>query len=211
MVSTDWSRLAERVRSMSAQLAGRVSEPWSPPDPDDFIEGVRVLAFDGSLSATGWACIERAGSLIRVDGHGTLHITSELTGYRGTYEKASRLQGQMMEVVLEQQWLLSITGMRVIAWEAPPMHGRRTESTLIAGYLAYEISGGDGIPVTANHASKVLAGNGNHDKREITLAVARYVPEVLNRGWGDQNARDALAVGLTVLWDMQVAARENIN
>lgn len=192
--------ITARIRAWP-DLMRSVPAAWEPPGTDDFAEGVPVLAYDGSLSATGWACIARWGSLFVLHGHGTLRVVTELTGFRGTYDKAYR-----MSPLIENVYISQVTTRRdtITAWEAPPVIGHRTESTLIAGYLVYQACSGRGFAVAANHASKVLTGGPRHDKKEIAAAVARYVPEALNRNWSE-HSRDALAIALTVLWDLRVA------
>jgi Holliday junction resolvasome RuvABC endonuclease subunit len=198
------SKLADAVRALPGKL-GRAPAPWEPPEVTDFMGALEVLAFDPSLSAAGWVGLIRRRREIEILGHGTLRPRTELKGYRATYDKASQLR--MMATALFQDEFPKTTPNFRIAWEAPPVRGQRTESTLIAGWICYDLLQ-EGTPVQASHASKVLAGNPRHHKEEIRLAVARYVPEVLNRSW-DQHQRDALAVGLTVLYD-ELAARRAV-
>jgi hypothetical protein len=208
VVST-WPGIAERVRLMPEKLRP-VPSPWQPPAAEKLAEDIFVLAYDQSLSSSGWAALHRSGSLVCLEGHGTLHVKAELAGHAGTFQKAHRMRMLMEDIFFS--WKPCHAGDScVIAYEATPVAGRRLESSLLGGFLVHELSGGTGIAVSPAHASKVLAGTPRHDKNEIKLAVARYVPEVLNRGW-DEHSRDALAVGLTVLWDMgRVASITGIN
>lgn len=123
-----------------------------------------------------------------------------MPGYLGIWHKAAQADRELKQLI----------GCRApvvfhIACEAPWIEsnpGMRTESTLIAGTLVY-INTPPGLirPVSAQHASVVLCGTRHHDKKEIAAAVARYVPESATRKW-NQDERDALAVGLTCLWDL---------
>ncbi len=192
-----WEDLQSQVESRkTARLA-----PWTPPEPADF-RPCRVLAFDPSLSSTGWVHLRvgwrwKRDPGIEIRARGTLRIKTDLTGYLATYDKATRMKALIQEVVWREQ---SISWPSDIAWEAPAVRGHRLESSLIAGLCVYEASNGLGTVISANHASQQLTGSPLHDKREIAAAVARYVPESAGRDW-NEHQRDALAIGLSFSLD----------
>lgn len=179
-------------------------ELWTPPEGTDF-RPVKVLAFDPSLSATGWAHLRvtwvhiAAEPLVRfrLIGKGTLRVRTAERGYRGTYDKASRMKALIEETYWREQ---DFRFPSLIAWEAPAVAGHRLESSLIAGFCVYEVSNRAGIVVSANHASYRLTGSPAHDKHAIAGAVARYIGGTGARTW-NQNERDALAIALTVSLD----------
>lgn len=178
---------------------------WQPPSLASFapVAGCEVIAFDPSLSSTGYAWL-RVGLRIMVLSKGTLRGKSEKTGYLSTYEKALSIRQQLNGVLARIPLLVDGEPVRMsVAWEAPAVAGYRTESSLIAGYLVYEATGGacEGVILNANHISSVLCGNPRHDKKEVAAAVARYIPESAGRTW-NQHERDAAAVGLTHLLDL---------
>jgi hypothetical protein len=194
---TLWAELREQLAA--SQAAPRVS--WAEPRLCDFRPG-RVLAFDPSLSSTGWVNLRvrrplEEVFLIEVLGKGTLRVRTGTTGYRGTYEKASRMKALIEETIWRESSMLFPPA---IAWEAPAVRGHRLESSLIAGYLVYEASHRAGLDVSANHASWRLTGDPSHDKGAIKAAVARYAPETEGRTW-NEHERDALAIALTVALD----------
>lgn len=195
-MTTLWDELREQV---AGQLDRR-DEPWAPPELDDF-RRCKVLAFDPSLSATGWVHlrVSRIGAAHRISvlARGTLRIRTAETGYMATYERASRLRCLVDEVVWREQ---HYNWPSVIAWEAPAVRGHRLESSLIAGYLVYEASHRAGLAVSANHASWQLTGSPLHDKRQIAAAVARYFPSAAGRTW-NEHERDAMAIALSVSLD----------
>jgi len=197
-MTTLWDELREQV---AGQLDRR-DEPWAPPELDDF-RRCKVLAFDPSLSATGWVHlrVSRIGAAHRISvlARGTLRIRTAETGYMATYERASRLRCLVDEVVWREQ---HYNWPSVIAWEAPAVRGHRLESSLIAGLQVYEASHRAGTVISANHASSLLCGNPLHDKQEIAAAVLRYVPGSDARTW-NQHERDAAAIALAYSLDLE--------
>jgi hypothetical protein len=195
--TTLWDEL--RGQLAASQLASRPA-PWTAPQLADF-RALRVIAFDPSLTSTGWVFLRVRGWTPRdrlvVAAKGTLRVRTELTGYLGTYDKASRMRALIQEVIWREQ---DLRFPAAIAWEAPAVRGHRLESSLIAGLCVYEACGGAGSAISANHASWRLTGSPAHDKREIAAAVARYLPETAGRTW-NEHERDALAIALTVSLD----------
>jgi hypothetical protein len=197
--------VGEWEQEVRGQLAAvPVPAPWEPPQLADFRRDHETIAFDPSLSSTGWVhfCVTAAAGL-QVYGHGTLRASSDRTGYWGTYDKALQISDQAQDALItaaQKALRRGRTADRV--WEAPAVRGHRTESSLIAGYAVWQASGCHGTTVNAQHASRVLCGNPRHDKKEIGAAVARYVPETARRPW-TEHERDAFAVGLAYLWDLE--------
>lgn len=198
MKQTLWDELAAQVAA--SQLITRTPQ-WAAPQPADF-RPLEVLAFDPSLSATGWVMLRVSRLVperrrITVVSKGTLRVRVAANGYLGTYEKASRMKAQVEETLWREiDWRYPA----VIAWEAPAVRGHRLESSLIAGYLVYQASHGAGLAVSANHASWQLTGDPSHGKDAIRQAVARYVPAAAGRKW-NEHERDALAIALSVSLD----------
>jgi hypothetical protein len=179
-------------------------ELWTPPEGTAF-KPVKVLAFDPSLSATGWAHLRVSWVYIaaepevriRLIAKGTLRVRTAERGYRGTYDKASRMKALIEETCWRETDLRFPS---LIAWEAPAVVGHRLEASLIAGFCVYEASNRAGVAVSANHASYRLTGSPAHDKHAIGAAVARYVAGTAGRTW-NHNERDALAIALTISLD----------
>ena len=192
--------LAEDLR---AQLRGRrkrpAPEPWKPPQVADFTFGEYVLAFDATLSHTGWVVLGCDGREIVVLGHGAINPATEMTGYRGTWDKAIRLLLGVTEVMRQTE----DTPLHVVV-EAPSVGGgHRTESSLIAGLIVL-MAYGNVTDVSASHVSAVLLGDARmrseQRKKLIREAVIRLIPETAGRGW-NEHMRDAAATALTYIRD----------
>jgi hypothetical protein len=188
-----------------SQLQGRKppakGDPWHFPVLDDFAQGVRVLAFDATLSHTGWILFEVSPRWIIVRYKGCINPVTELTGYRGTWEKARHLRAALDSVILQHG---SADAHRVV--EAPSVGGgSRTESSLIAGLLVYLDWPRATHDLSATHVSAVLLGDPRvrsaERKVRIREAVIRLCPQAAEHGW-NEHIRDALATGLTYLYDL---------
>jgi hypothetical protein len=186
-------------------LVGRkpaVKPPFEPPRMADLAERTQVLAFDPSLSNTGWVALCRVSHEIRIEGRGTLRPETGRDGYMGTWEKFRQLADELRSDM--QLSSVLIWSARSIVWEAPPVGpASRPESSLLAGAALWQFYSPrrereELVVMSAQHASSVIIGNPRHDKGEIKAAVARYVPESEGRSW-NEHQRDALLLGLAQL------------
>lgn len=195
--------MTDIMDQLEAQLAsGQRRKPaWQPPVLDDFAPLVCVTAFDGSLGNAGWVRLDVGAEWVNVKGRGTIRPYTELTGYRGTWDRAIQLERELGEIGTE--FALA----DYIAVEAPMVAGgHRTESSLIAGLMVWRLAlPSRRLDVGATHVSHVLLGNAKvpaeRRKGEIKAAVARYIPGSASRAW-NEHERDAAAIALTVLWDL---------
>lgn len=179
---------------------------WRPPQLSDFAEFVEVTAFDPSLS--------HCAVVVLVIKNGYLHIRDREVleppapaagGFLGTFERTVALS----QMVASYPWLDSYFSAgaylgRATVFEMPSVVGHRTESSMMAGYAIYE-NLPSAIMVSAMHVHAVLAGKKREAataKREIREAVERYGPETRVGGW-NEHTRDALATGLTYLYDLR--------
>ncbi len=202
-MTTSWEG---KVRERLGRAAVTVPPPWQPPQLGAFPQGAEALAFDPSLSSTGWAWLRVAESRVQVLNKGTIRSATAETGFMGTYQRAHCIARELAGIFRAVPLYVNHETAQVYrAWEAPSVGGgHRTESSLIAGYLVWEASRGAGTAVQANHVSSLLCGNPRHDKKEIAAAVARYIPESATRQW-NEHERDAAAVGLARLLDVAAA------
>ena len=191
----------DELRAQVGEHLGSQDAPWEPPGCDDF-RCCKVMAFDPSLSATGWVhlLVHRLGRQHRIAllAKGTLRVRTGRSGYLGTYERATLVKTLVEEVIWRGH---DGHEPSAIAWEAPAVRGHRLESSLIAGLMVYQACGGKGTVIQANHASALLTGSPAHDKGAIGAAVARYVPGAQSRVW-NHNERDALAIALAYALDL---------
>jgi Holliday junction resolvasome RuvABC endonuclease subunit len=191
------------------ELRGRLRErrkpappPWKPPPLLAFRGFLRLLAWDATLSHCGYVLLERTHHLVVIHDRGTIHPKTDLTGYLSTWEKGRLLQAEIRGVQADHKGVTQVV-------ESPSVAGSRLESSLVAGLLVWlETVGPAGTgcaQVSATHVSSVLLGNPRiksaERKKMIKEAVARYVPGSEARPW-NEHERDALAVGLTHLYDL---------
>lgn len=199
--------LSQSVRRRLAE-ARKPPKEWSPPTLADLAGNVEVLAFDPSLLHTGVVslCLVRgeiALDAIMVHFNGTINLSSELAGFKRSWDLAHKLRehlGKHVPVMMSPHY---------VAIETPAVSGMRTESSLLAGcqvWSVFSYLGDRRRLIQANHVSAVLCGNPGHDKKEIAAAVARYIPDSTGRHWSEHQ-RDAAATGLTLLHDLQQEMR----
>jgi len=177
-------------------------DPWHFPLLDDFAQGIQVLAFDATLSHTGWILFEVTPARILVRYAGIINPLTDLTGYRATWDKARHLKAGLDSVILQHG---GGSVHRVV--EAPSVGGgSRTESSLIAGMLVWLDWPRACHDISATHVSAVLLGDARVRSAErkvaIREAVIRLCPEATGRRW-NEHIRDALATGLTYLHDLK--------
>lgn len=196
------------TEELRGQLQARRRRPalsvWHAPLIRHFRSHTRVQAFDATLSHTGWVVAERIEDKVLVHYRGTIHLTTNLTGYLSTWEKARLLRDRAREVLD----LYGAAAEKVV--EAPAVAGNRLESSLIAGLLLWletmEPTGLGCGQISAQHVSAVLCGNARmksaERKKAVKEACAFYVPESAGRGW-NEHERDALALALTHLHDQR--------
>jgi Holliday junction resolvasome RuvABC endonuclease subunit len=195
--------LDEMRGQLRASSRRRPAEPWTPPRTTDFEAAEPVLAFDATLSHTGWVLLDAMGGVITVLAKGVINPQTSQVGYLATWEKAHNLRGALMGMRL----LTSGRLYRAVV-EAPSVGGgHRTESSLIAG-LMVSLEEPEVVAVSATRVSKVMLGDARVRKEErkprIREAVVRLIPEAAGRGW-NEHIRDAAATGLTHLYDQRQA------
>ena len=197
---------------LRGQLAGRRKQrhlavpPWQFPLLSSFAPDRTVLAFDATLSHCGWVLLTVSEGQVFIHGRSTISPVTERRSFLETWDKAARLREEL-DVL---RTALEFRGYQV-AVEAPSVGGgHRTESSLIAGTLVH-LAWPDVVPVHVAHISSLLTGDGRmaseQRKPAIRKAVSLLVPEAAGRTW-NEHQRDAVAVGLTWLHDIQERARE---
>jgi hypothetical protein len=194
--------ILDDVRGELRERPAPHGEPWRFPVLGDFAPGVWVLAFDATLSHTGWVLFWVTPTRIMISYKGIINPVTGLTGYRATWDKARHLKAALDTVIL-QHGAGSVH--RVV--EAPSVGGgNRTESSLIAGLLVYLDWPRGCHDISATHVSAVLLGDPRvrsaERKKLIRQAVIALCPAAAESGW-NEHIRDALATGLTYLHDLK--------
>ena len=190
----------------AARLRARRSaaEPeWRFPSIGDFLHWRRVLAFDATLSHTGWACMEARPGGWLVISKGCINPATDKVSYLGTWDKAQQLNRELGDL---EAWA-RCAGAVVV--EAPSVGGgSRTESSLIAGLVISMRWPDKTVAISATHVSAVLLGDARvrsaERKTRIAAAVARLYPEggTAGRGW-NEHVRDGFATGAVYLYDQK--------
>lgn len=200
------------LKALAGKRAVKAGPPWTPPTMADFREGF-VLAFDPSLSATGFVWLARfdAGAGPRMEVRaGEVHGTTAPEG----------VKGKLAEVMRGQRLYWSLHGLLTayrpirdeieVVHEAPPTGGgvvRSPESALLAS-LALRIAAEDlgftlAPPVAvATHRKLVCGRVKGVDKKEEHRVLRTWAPDLID-GFAEhvtnEAKRDALCVGLAHL------------
>lgn len=150
--------------------------------PPEFLFRGKVLAFDQSLSNTGWANVS-----FTIDGPYVLdadNIKTEplngFTGHEETFIRASNIFTQVLNV-------LTLTKPNVIVHEAPsvrpnPRANLKDRDGAIATVMAIRCAVRScGLPVSlhmeaSQHVKKVLTGNRTAEKKRVAEAVRKLTP-----------------------------------
>lgn len=197
-MSLDFSGLADLAKQSPAKAA----KGWEPPTPADFGEG-RVLTFDQSLTATGWAKVVSEGGTITVTA--ASKFPDPLSGQANTIETQLQRGVSVFEqayVVIDQAKAAGFA----LAHESPPNPAQvkgggygsllAAQAIRIAAALAemkIEMLG-------AQPGKKLVCGNHNAKKTEAHAALKTHCfPWIRGSEHVTNEAtRDALIVAL--LW-----------
>lgn len=189
------------------RLGATPTPPWATPV---FFASGHVLAFDQSLSATGWVRLwssPDSGLRVLAAGSVLLHAKDFPAGSEGSLRKAVDLHGRMAGVC--KDWLWPET---VLVHEAPPAGGAmsRPESSLMAALSLRLAAGREPVVVQNQHSKKVLVNNANATKKQWHTALDAISIEGRNlvRNEGE---RDALCLALTYLYDEMLRRRDQIS
>lgn len=167
-----------------------VREPFTPVIPGP------VLAFDQSISNTGWALMVAEYPFVLA--RGNLRTSpGEVVGYEGTLQRAVELEEEIDHLV----WTQKVPGL-LIAHEAPAVAGFRTDSSLLMSLAIRIVARRAKLPVHmvyAQHAKRRMTGNANAEKPEVRSALEEMWPHLVGTRPWNNDVRDAVLVGLTAL------------
>lgn len=173
------------------RIEGEVAPLVAPIQPKS--EKLRIIAFDQSLSDTGWALIQ-GNEILEV---GNIRPKTELTGHAGNLEKAEILH---YEACCLFDRLNGYAYPKLVI-ELPPVGNRmmRPESSLLAALavrLAYPIIDGC-VMVGAQKAKKRITGTANATKKMVREGVLALNPAVSELPIKNEAIYDALALAWT--------------
>lgn len=172
---------------------------WEPPTLETFGSG-NVLAFDQSLTATGWVHVASYSGVVGIVASGT--ESPKIEGFRG-YEQDLR-RGVYLFTRLHKVLAGHLGPETLLAHEHPPMgkvKGGGTSSLMSALSLrivCWEF-GREVVMLGAQPAKKLICGNANADKKTAHAALALHLAQHIE-GYAEhitnEAKRDALMVAL---------------
>lgn len=181
---------------------------WAAPKLEDFANGL-VCAFDQTFTNTGWAILRKDDDWVQVLDKGTIREppVPGLKGFEDTLQRAEWMCERIKPIPEKALTYAKHDESCVFVHEIPAVQGMRIESSLL-GALGVR----QAVTALRDPYKRVAVGNQHmkavmlppemrHEKRFITTAVNRYTD---TRGW-NEHTRDALALGLTYLYDVKRA------
>jgi Holliday junction resolvasome RuvABC endonuclease subunit len=158
-----------------------------------------ILAVDQSIANSGWAYVWSDRDTFRVEAGGNLKTDPIDKGHEDTLQRAVECFRQYMRLLGEYR-------PDVIVHELPPVgnHMARPESSLVSATALRTAAHAREIPIKmvgAQHAKKVITGNGNAKKYDVKTCLLHLVPDLALLKPLNEAIIDAVALA----W---VAARE---
>ena len=205
-MTLDAETLRSRIKTPAVRGRRKV---FRLPEPEDFRPGT-VLAFDQTLTKTGWVLLSNGPLGLEIVAGGLLRpiVDPTLTSFTETLAKAVSMQHQY---VITLSWHCLAGGNpdyrpEAIVHEMPAVMGYRTESSLgaaIALHIAAEnLDLLDRVHMLSKQrAYGHLVGVYPTEKKYVTTAVNRLIPK--DRRWTsawNQDVHDAALLGLDHLY-----------
>lgn len=192
--------LRERIRETKTKSVKKRPPKWKPVTEIE-LSPLRVLAFDQTLSNTGWAVVgydRKTG--IEVIAGGIISPSKDARGsFWETYEKSIQLSIGVRKVFDEVA-----DDVDFVCFETPPVgQAFRPESSLIAGQVVYAAARKADLPIVMVGNQRMRAKlippehRGERTKRSVKDAVEAIIPPK-NRQLDRWNEHIIDAVGLGV-------------
>jgi Holliday junction resolvasome RuvABC endonuclease subunit len=210
-VTASAAEVMARIEASGKPTARKSKKEWVAPVGEDF-DSESVLAFDQTLTHTGWAILRTFEGHVRVmlTGMCTPRDEDGLTSLILTLWRASEIGDQVHQVLAAHS-----RSVDAVVHEMPAVHGMRLESSLLAAREVQrcwrEVGAATSLtPVYNQHMEKVLLHPDDRQvdkKRHVKEAVLRYVDlSMLPKGSRlNEHVYDAMALGLTHLYDRKRA------
>lgn len=199
--------LRERVRE-APKKAVRRKKAWEAPANTDFLPHTRVLAFDQSLTHTGWVDFQvTSEGVLLVYRRGTINIAVATKGHVGTMDKADILKRALAKQSVG-------TYMHIIG-EMTPVQGWRLESSLLAGYVLRDAYPDVRFVSRQSALALLLPPEKRAEKKHSREVLARFPMTEFHllHGSGssrwNEHQRDALMLGLTHLHQIAQEGRHD--
>lgn len=179
---------------------------FRPPVFSDFAVAT-VQAFDQSLNNTGMVLLRSWGEGITLLATGMIRPSTSATdqqSWEGNYARAEDIHAG---IAYHRKGYASMVDN--IIYERPPVHGKRTESIILAGREVHRATDGKAVMVDNRHAKKLIVGRAGSSQNPVTKAhvkeaVEAYItpPEASGKlmPW-NEHVRDACMLALAWLLD----------
>lgn len=190
---------------------------WHAPTLEDFAHGT-VLAFDQTLTKTGWSLVacDEWGLGVLAGGVAQRPPLAGLKGFEETYAKAEQM-GRLIEAIVSQCKPISIFDSELpppdaVVHEMPAVIGHRLESSLMAGREVRRVVAEKlDMPVTMisrQQAYATLVGAPSTEKAHGTARVNLLIPREQRRTtrW-NQDVHDSVLLGLQWLYNKKRGER----
>lgn len=191
--------LRERAREAAA---GRKSKGWHDPHYDDLNDrACPVLAFDQTLSSTGWVMFKPRGAgykYFEIIERGTIKIATERQGHEGSLHKGEMLHAHL--VALEAR----LPRPALVVAEQTPVKGYRLESSLMGAFAVRLVWPQARLISRRSATSRMLPPGERDEKRHTERLLWRFLDtgESGGKRW-NEHERDALLLGLAAIYREQ--------
>lgn len=207
--AVDELRARVNAAALKKGAAPRKKKEWAAPTLADFANGL-VCTFDQTFSNTGWVIFRKTDDEVDVIDHGTLREppVPDLKGFEDTLQRAEWMCERILPIPLRAYQHEGASEEIVYVHEIPAVQGHRIESSLLGALGVRQAVTALPVPrkrvaVGNQHMKSVLLPvELRSEKRHVTAALNRYTN---TRGW-NEHTRDALALGLTYLYDVKRAS-----
>jgi len=192
-------KMRETLREKKVRAPRSKKKPWEPVTLDRLAYGT-VLAFDQTLSKTGFSVVRHDQTGIHVLEGNLILAATDSVGFEETYAKAA-----YMEHAIDRVTMFLSPAIDSIVHEMPAVRGYRTESSLMAGYFVRRAAhhSARGVPVvmlskTSAAALLIPPEKDRTAKSNMSEAVNDLIPREnrQTKRW-NQDVHDS--VGLAVL------------
>lgn len=195
--------LRERIKQAEKPKRGKRKD-FTPVEASELAYG-SVLAFDQSLTKTGWVQMKNYPKGLRIYRGGVLfpHYERSLKGFEATFAKDISVDSQISRIISGASGQVE-----AVVHEMPAVMGYRLESSLMAAAAIRRAAAKNWLPVvmvSRQRAYSTFVGSAYAEKSEGTRAVNALFPAHRRETerW-TQDVHDAVLLGLTYLYEKKV-------
>jgi hypothetical protein len=191
-------KMRETLREKKTRAPKSKAKAWTPVTNDRLAYGT-VLAFDQTLSKTGFSVVRHDHTGLHVIEGNLILAATDSVGFEETYAKAA-----YMEHAIDKVTMFLSAGIDCIVHEMPAVTGHRTESSLMAGYFVRRAAhlSAPSVPVvmlSKRSAAALLIppDKDRSSKANMTQAVNALIPREnrQTKRW-NQDVHDSVALAV---------------